>query len=118
MKRKSIYGLMASAALGSGAADTATNVAPAAATNAVALDALVSQALRENPEIQFYRGELAAAKAGRKAAGLMPNPEVSGLAGYKSSREIGAGLSAEGVAWSVSFAQPFEWPGRIGLRTP
>ena len=25
-------------------------------------------------------------------------------------------MSAEGVAWSVSVVQPFEWPGRIGLR--
>jgi cobalt-zinc-cadmium efflux system outer membrane protein len=25
-------------------------------------------------------------------------------------------MSAEGVAWSVSVAQPFEWPGRLGLR--
>jgi cobalt-zinc-cadmium efflux system outer membrane protein len=28
----------------------------------------------------------------------------------------GGGLSAEGVAWSVSVVQPFEWPGRLGLR--
>jgi cobalt-zinc-cadmium efflux system outer membrane protein len=28
----------------------------------------------------------------------------------------GGGLSAEGVAWSASVVQPFEWPGRIGLR--
>jgi cobalt-zinc-cadmium efflux system outer membrane protein len=25
-------------------------------------------------------------------------------------------LSTEGVAWSVSVVQPFEWPGRLGLR--
>src|SRR6185369_9105202 len=26
------------------------------------------------------------------------------------------GLSAEGIAWSASVMQPFEWPGRLGLR--
>lgn len=131
MKQKFIYGLMASAALNVlGAVDegekkgtTSPQPSPPAerenagrATNAVALDALVSQALRENPEIQFYRAELAAARAGRKAAGLMPNPEMSGLAGHKNSREISTGMNAEGVAWAVSVVQPFEWPGRIGLR--
>jgi cobalt-zinc-cadmium efflux system outer membrane protein len=29
---------------------------------------------------------------------------------------LSSGLSAEGVAWSVSLVQPFEWPGRMGLR--
>src|SRR5258705_408898 len=116
MKRKLIYGLMVSAALGNGAADAATNEALAATTNAVPLETLVAQALRENPELQFYMAELAAARAGRKAAGLWSNPQVSGLAGYKTSREISTGLNAEGVAWAVSVMQPFEWPGRIGLR--
>ena len=116
MKRKLIYGLIVSAALGSGAADAATNEALAAATNAVPLEALVAQALRENAELQFYKAELAAARAGRKAAGLWSNPQVNGLAGYKTSREISTGMNTEGVAWSVSVMQPFEWPGRIGLR--
>jgi cobalt-zinc-cadmium efflux system outer membrane protein len=39
---------------------------------------------------------------------------VTGGAGQK--RVTDRGLSAEGVAWSVSVVQPFEWPGRIGLR--
>lgn len=83
-------------------------------TNVVALDALVAEALEKNPELRFYQAEITAAKGGRKTAGLWPNPEVSGAAGQKTVR--GSGLSAEGTAWSVTVAQPFEWPGRIGLR--
>lgn len=83
-------------------------------TNAVSLDALVAETLERNPELKFYQAETAAAKAGRKTAGLPANPELSGTVGQKTLH--GPGLSAEGVAWSVSVAQPFEWPGRIGLR--
>ena len=83
-------------------------------TNVVMLDALVADVLEKNPELRFYEAEISAAKAGRKTAGLLANPEFNGSAGQKTVR--GAGLSAEGVAWSVSVVQPFEWPGRIGLR--
>lgn len=83
-------------------------------TPSLSLDALVSEALEKNPELKFYEAELAAARAGRKTAGLPANPEVSGSVGQKTVR--GGGVSAEGVAWSVSVVQPFEWPGRIGLR--
>ena len=85
-----------------------------AVTNQVSLDDLVKEALEKNPELRFYEAEIQAAKAGRKTAGLLDNPELSGSAGSKTVR--GSGLSAEGVAWSVSVVQPFEWPGRIGLR--
>jgi len=80
----------------------------------LSLDALVSEALEQNPELKFYEAELAAAQAGRRTAGNWANPEVSGGVGQK--RISSGGLSAEGVAWSVSVMQPFEWPGRIGLR--
>lgn len=90
----------------------ATN-APVVA-NSITLDALVVEALEKNPELRFYEAELKAAKAGRKNAGQWANPEVSGGVGQKTVR--GGGLSAEGLAWSVSVAQPFEWPGRLGLR--
>ena len=92
---------------------------PAAAnmpeTNAATLEALVSEALENNPELKFYQAEIAAAKAGRKTAGLWPNPEVTGTVGHEHSSD-NAGLGAEGVAWSVQVMQPFEWPGRLGLR--
>ncbi len=84
------------------------------ATNAVTLDSLVAETLERNPELKFYEAELAATKAGRKIAGAFGNPEMSGSFGQKTMR--GGGLSGEGAAWSVSVMQPFEWPGRIGLR--
>ena len=131
MKRILVCVLAAMAALGSAAAETVTKEAegssprPAspeerekasATTNRLTLDSLVAQALRENPEFQFYQAELTAAKAGRKSARLWANPTLSGGVGQKNSQEVSSGLSAEGVAWSVSLMQPFEWPGRIGLR--
>ena len=89
-----------------------TNPAPEHAS--VTLDALVGEALQNNPELKFYEAEIAAAKAGRKNAGRWQNPEVSGSVGQK--RVTGGGLSNEGIAWSATVVQPFEWPGRIGLR--
>ena len=79
-----------------------------------AAGSLVAEALDRNPELRFYQAEIAAAKAGRRTAGLWANPEINGAAGQKSVRA--GGLNDEGVAWSVSIAQPFEWPGRLGLR--
>jgi cobalt-zinc-cadmium efflux system outer membrane protein len=87
---------------------------PSGSTNQVTLENLVSEALDKNPELRFYQAEIAAAKAGRKTAGLLANPELSGSAGQKSVR--GPGFSAEGVVWAASVMQPFEWPGRISLR--
>ncbi len=84
------------------------------ATSSLSLDDLVHQALEKNPELKFYEAEIAAAKAGRKTAGRLANPEAS--AGIGQKRVTGGGVSDEGVAWSVSVMQPLEWPGRIGLR--
>src|SRR5262249_39112361 len=112
---KNHFGIVvALAVLAVNTASAAENVQ--SGTNGVTIETLVAEALEKNPELKFYRGGLAAAKAGRKAAGLWSNPEVSGSVGYKTSSERTTGLNAEGVAWSVSLAQPFEWPGRIGLR--
>src|SRR6478736_9826548 len=83
-------------------------------TNAVSADAFVAEALAKNPELKFYEAEISAAKAGRKTAGGWANPEVSGSVGQK--RVSSPSLSDEGIAWSVAVVQPFEWPGRIGLR--
>ena len=86
----------------------------APAVTSTSLDALVAEALAKNPELKFYEAEIAAAKAGRKTAGGWANPEVSGSVGQK--RVSSPGLSDEGIAWSVAVVQPFEWPGRVGLR--
>jgi outer membrane protein, heavy metal efflux system len=76
----------------------------------ISLEAIVAEALEKNPELKFYQAEFAAAKAGRQTAGRPANPELSGGIGQKTAG------GSEGVAWSVSLLQPFEWPGRLGLR--
>lgn len=78
------------------------------------LDALVAEALEKNPELRFYEAEIAAAKGGRRQAGIYQNPELSTSLGAK--RASGSGFSSEGTAWSASVLQTFEYPGRIGLR--
>ena len=79
----------------------------------VTLNALVAQALAENPELKFYEAEIAVAKGERKTAGTWANPELSSELGRKRVRGT---LSAEGMAWALSVQQTFEWPGRIPLR--
>jgi len=116
MKRTLFLNLVFLVALDSATLGASINESQSTETNAVTLDVLVSEALEKNPELKFYEAEIAAAKAGRKSAGSLPNPELSGSVGHKTAREASSSLSAEGVAWSVSVVQPFEWPGRIGLR--
>ena len=87
---------------------------PAAPEVERSIEAIVAEALERNPEVKFYEAEIAAARAGRRSAGSLGNPELSVGIGQKSVR--GGGLSEEGVAWSASLMQPFEWPGRVGLR--
>jgi cobalt-zinc-cadmium efflux system outer membrane protein len=89
---------------------------PSPSTNAVpvALEALVVDVVEHNPELNFYRAEIAAAKGERRTAATWANPEASATVGQKSVH--GGGMSAEGVAWSVSVQQTIEWPGRIPLR--
>ena len=83
-------------------------------TTPVTIATLVAQTLAENPEVQFYEGEILAAKAERKQAGKLANPELSLDVGRKSVRSSAA--SASGVAYAASLAQPVEWPGRLALR--
>ena len=92
-----------------------TNVPTDSVSNSsVSLRALVTEVLESNPELQFYRAEIAAAKGGRRQAGIYANPKLS--AGLGAKRATGGGMSSEGAAWSVSVLQTFEYPGRIGLR--
>ena len=78
------------------------------------VESLVNRALAENPELQFYEAEIAAAKAGRRLAGRLGNPELDFEIGRKTSR--GDEARGDGVAYAVSIVQPIEWPGRVGLR--
>src|SRR3954465_8106052 len=86
----------------------------AAAQEPLSPDALVRQALERNPELNYYRSEIAAAKGGLKTAGTIRNPELSTHAGYKNSRD--SGVSAEGGTFALSADQTFDYPGRIALR--
>ena len=75
---------------------------------------MVSDVLRHNPELAFYQAEIAAAKGEARGASAWENPEVSTTLGQKKVNS--GGISAEGISWSVSVKQTFEWPGRISLR--
>ena len=79
-----------------------------------ALETLVADVLEHNPELNFYRAEIAATKGERRTAGAWANPELSTTVGQK--KVTAGGLSAEGIAWSVGVQQTFEWPGRMSLR--
>jgi cobalt-zinc-cadmium efflux system outer membrane protein len=89
---------------------------PPGETNAppVTLDAVVADVVERNPELNFYRAEIAAAKGERRTATGWANPELSTTLGQKTVRS--GGVSDEGVAWSVGLQQTIEWPGRIPLR--
>jgi cobalt-zinc-cadmium efflux system outer membrane protein len=95
-------------------------VAPAWAesggTNEISVEALVQEALEKNPELNFYKTEIAAAKGERRTAGMLANPELSSQVGAKHSKDAQTGMTGDGVAWSVSVMQTFEYPGRLGLR--
>lgn len=112
--------ILSAAALFATASGMAAENAPGLAvsvTNAsppLSLDTLVAQTIGQNPELRFYQAEIAAAKGGRRQAGIYANPELSTSLGAK--RVSGSGFSAEGAAWSVSVLQTFEYPGRISLR--
>lgn len=80
----------------------------------LSIDQLVTKTLASNPEVKFYEAEILAAKAGRKTAGRLPNPELSLDLGRK--RISTGNAAAEGLAYSVTLAQPIEWAGRLGLR--
>jgi cobalt-zinc-cadmium efflux system outer membrane protein len=79
-------------------------------------DELVREALLKNPELNFYRAEIAAAKGTLKTAGTIRNPELSTQAGYKNTRDNSSGSSGEGGSFALSANQTFEYPGRIALR--
>ncbi|MEN9573994.1 MAG: hypothetical protein RL514_1849 [Verrucomicrobiota bacterium] len=80
------------------------------------LDALVTEVLERNPELAFYRAEIAAAKGEQRTATVLPNPELATSLGAKRAKDASGNVLGEGTAWSVALQQPFEWPGRLALR--
>jgi cobalt-zinc-cadmium efflux system outer membrane protein len=88
----------------------------AKAIESISAEALVSEALARNPELNVYRAEIAAAKGGLKTAATIRNPELSTHAGYKNARDNSGASSGEGGTFALSASQSFEYPGRIALR--
>ncbi|NLH73891.1 MAG: TolC family protein [Verrucomicrobia bacterium] len=80
------------------------------------IDGLVAEVVRKNPELDFYRAEIAVAKAGRRTAREWKNPELTASLGSKRVWDRGGPALGDGAAWSVSVSQVIEWPGRIALR--
>lgn len=83
---------------------------------AISLPTLVSEITANNPEAKFYEAEVVAAKAGTRTATALADPELSLDAGHKRTKDLSGTLAGEGLAWSVSVKQTFEWPGRLALR--
>jgi outer membrane protein, heavy metal efflux system len=86
------------------------------ASSANSLDALVTEALARNPEVNAYVAEIAAAKGERRTAGEWKNPEVTTDVGAKVVRDFDGNSIGNGPLWTVSATQAFEYPGRIALR--
>ncbi len=86
------------------------------APNVVSMDALVAGALEKNPELKFYEAEIATARASAKSAGRLASPELDATLGHQRAKDRANRFVGEGAAWSVGLKQPFEWPGRLGLR--
>lgn len=94
--------------------ETAKKSQTASVTQEISLETLVRESLEKNPEINFYKAEIAAAKGEKRTSSAWQNPELNAELGHK--RVSSSGLASEGTAWSVSVMQPFEYPGRISLR--
>ena len=86
------------------------------ASDAISLDQLVAEAWARNPEATVYRAEIAAAKGERRTAGEWQNPEVTTDGGAKVVHDYHGNTLGEGVTWTFSATQTFEYPGRVSLR--
>jgi outer membrane protein, heavy metal efflux system len=88
----------------------------AAAQEPLSPEALVREALARNPELNYYRAEIAAAKGERSTAGKIANPEFSSQLGAKHAEDPKSGATRTGLAASISISQTVEYPGRLALR--
>jgi outer membrane protein, heavy metal efflux system len=95
-----------------GAVVETTNSAPSQS-----IESIVREVLKNHPELEYYRAEIQAARAGRKTAGQWKNPELTAEVGSKRAWDrAGGDVLGDGTAWAVSIAQVVEFPGRTGLR--
>ncbi len=80
------------------------------------VDALVAEALRRNPELNFFATEIAAARGERRTAAQWSYPELSTNVGGIHYNDLNGNSLGTGPAWSLAATQRFEYPGRIALR--
>ena len=83
---------------------------------AMSVNELVSRTVGDNPELAYYLAEIDAAKGKREVAGRRPDPELGVQIGQRSLRAGQGGGGGDGVAWSVSVSQRFDFTGRNSLR--
>src|SRR6266487_6139098 len=79
-------------------------------------DALVAEALRRNPELQFYVTGIAAARGERRTAAKWAYPDLNTNVGAIHYNDLNGSSLGTGPAWLLSVTQRFEYPGRIALR--
>ncbi|AWI09644.1 cobalt-zinc-cadmium efflux system outer membrane protein [Ereboglobus sp. PH5-10] len=83
---------------------------------ALSLDDLVNEITLNNPERRLYIEELDASRVSARVAGRWSEPELGVDAGYKRLKDSSGTNVGDGMIWSVSITQTFEWPGRLSLR--
>ena len=79
------------------------------------LEALAQEVLTNHLELKFYEAEIAAAKAGRKPPAFLPTPNWQ-RPWVTSVQPITADSPPKVWPGPSKVLQPFEWPGRLGLR--
>jgi outer membrane protein, heavy metal efflux system len=107
-----VFSLLIAAAVKSA---EATDSVPAK-SESMTPERVAAYALANNPELNAYIANIAAAKGAVRTAGTVRNPELSTEVGYKNSRDNSGGASGDGPILAFSFSQTFEYPGRIALR--
>lgn len=96
-----------------GRAAAALIVLATARVGAASIDAIVTEALRRNPELESYRAAIAIARGERRTAAEYPNPDVNTELGVKT---ITGGGKGTGQLWTIGFLQPIDLPSRRALR--
>ncbi|MDD2942371.1 MAG: TolC family protein [bacterium] len=81
----------------------------------LSLNAIVQTVADKNPELQYYNAEISKADGAVLNAQKLQNPEFAIDFGRKESSASGI-HQGQGLIWEVSYAQTFEYPGRIELR--
>lgn len=86
------------------------------APSALSVETLTAEIVAAHPELKFYQEEIVAAKAAGRGKTAFSDPELSLELGRKRARDVAGAVTGEGLAWSVSLTQTFEWSGRLALR--